>query len=268
MKPNLSEYAVNIDGLILYLEDYGEDLENAATVLETLGNLQDALEEAARDARQIDSFIDDLRSVSTFMRLFPPTRGIATALDRLLDRVAARTEQISEALQNHSTEISIFGHAITAADLAVQALQVDLANDLGDVNAIRSSLLDLQDAVNEDPAGLDPQTQTALTGMETLFAELNTRFPQEALDAMADATGDLDVALAAFSGVDLVITQFLDGIDEVAGLLSGIGDPLGEIVDALDPLLWVLERAESLIDRVVSPVIDPITEALGIDTLR
>jgi len=267
LQPNLSGYAANIEGLIAYLEEYDRDLENAATVLDALGNLQDALQEAAEDARVIDDFIDDLRGVATFLKLFPPTRSFGTGLDRLLDRVAQRTEQIAETLQDHSREISLFGHAITAADLAVQALQLDVANDLGDVAAIRASLLDLQDAMNEDPAGLSQETRAAIDEMESLFAQLNARFPQEALDAMAGATSDLDVALAAFSGIDRVVTGFRDGIDAVSGLLLGIGDPLGEVVDVLDPLLWVLERAESLIDRVVSPVIDPITEALGIDAL-
>ncbi|MDO6519942.1 hypothetical protein Q4578_00025 [Shimia thalassica] len=267
MLPNLNQYAVNVDRLISYLEDHESKLENTEIVLDALGDLQEAMEEAAGDARRIDSFIDDLRGVATFIKLFPPTRSIGSSLDRILDKVAARTEDIAEALENHSREISIFGAAIDTASGAVTVLQLSVANDLGDVNSIRASLLDLQEAVSEDPAGLDPRTQSALASMEELMGELNTRFPEDALEEMTDAVDALDVALAVFAGMDVVVGQFRDAIDSVAGKLAGIGDPLGDIVDALDPLLWVLERAEAAIDAVVSPILDPITEALGIDAL-
>ncbi|MEY8840840.1 LamG-like jellyroll fold domain-containing protein, partial [Cribrihabitans sp. XS_ASV171] len=49
--------------------------------------------------------------------------------------------------------------------------------------------------------------------------------------------------------------------------LEGIGKPLSAITDALSPLTWVLEKAESAIDAITRPVLDPVMEALGVQAL-
>ncbi|MEY8840229.1 hypothetical protein AB9K41_14485, partial [Cribrihabitans sp. XS_ASV171] len=164
-------------------------------------------------ARTIDRLVDDFRAVTSFLKLFPPTSSIARSVDRILDKVAARTEDIKEALERHETEIKVFGGAITAAKLGVKGLQLDLANDQGDLASIRSSLLDLKDSVDLDPAALSDEASLVLDQMEGVFEDLNTRFPAQALEEMDATVNTLETALAPFTDMGDVMEEFRNGLD-------------------------------------------------------
>ncbi|MFC3612614.1 LamG-like jellyroll fold domain-containing protein [Lutimaribacter marinistellae] len=267
MGQHLDQYVRNVEAIDRDFDRYDDGLKAAAKTLKALGNVQEALSKASKDAEVIDRLVDDFRDVTTFLKLFPPTSSIARSVDRILDKVAARSEQIKEALARHETEIKVFGVAITTAKTGVKALQLDLANDQGDIASIRSSLLDLQEAVNLDPAALSDEAQLVLEQMENLFEDLNSRFPEQALEEMETRVTTLESALAPFSDMGNVMEDFRNGLDAVASKLEGIGKPLSVITDALSPLTWVLEKAESAIGTVTRPVLDPVMEALGVQAL-
>ncbi|GIT89709.1 hypothetical protein JANAI62_08060 [Jannaschia pagri] len=267
MTPNLSLYRARTDTLRETLSTNLDRLDDASQVIDALGDLADKLKEASKDAKVIDRLIDDLRDVSTLLKLFPPTRGFGSSLDRVLDKIAKRTQEIADTLDAHSRAIQAFDAGLKAADVLATALTVKLSNELGDIDAIYASLADLDTALEDDPAGLDPRTRAVIEDMDATFADLADRFPQAALDALDVSVRQLATALDPFASIPDKATLFLDGLDAVSGLIRGIGDPLASVTDALSPLLWVLEKAEAAIDAVVSPVIDPLTEALGIDAL-
>jgi Ca2+-binding RTX toxin-like protein len=261
----LDTYYANLKTVEEEFERQETRLEVAEKALNTLSTIVSKLDDASKDAKKIDEFIDDMRSVSKVLKLFGPTKAVGTTLDRVLDKIADRTEDIKDTLARYSTEIKVFSAAISTAKRAVDGLQIKVSNDLGDIASIEASLLDLKEAIDEDPAALSPEAEAALVDMETLFAELNTRFPTEALEEMDASVAALETSLNSYNNLGSNVAKFQQGIGEVSDKLAFIADPLGVVLDALSPLMWVLEKAESVVDKVVSPVVDPIMENLGID---
>ncbi|SPF78507.1 hypothetical protein [Pseudoprimorskyibacter insulae] len=267
MSPNLNLYVASVDVLQDKLGTQKKGLEAVKSSLSVLGNFVDAVKRAAKDADEVKLVANDLRYVAKIMKLFPPSKALGTTLDKLLDQVADKADEISKLLKSHSTKLDVFGKAISVAKLTTQGFLADVLNDLGDLNATEASLKDLQAAIAEDPAGLDPKTQAGIAAMEAVFAELIAKFPEQALEEATSAVQSMETALAPYGAMAASMSEVLGGLGAVNGMLSGIGDPLSKVTDALDPLLWVLDKADAVIDAVVGPVLDPIMDAIGIDKL-
>ncbi|MEM1371773.1 MAG: M10 family metallopeptidase C-terminal domain-containing protein [Pseudomonadota bacterium] len=239
----------------------------AKSGLDVGSKASEAIGEFYDDVKKLEDLAESIESVTGVLSKFGPVGKIVDLLDRVIERVENRIEDIRKSAGKADNVFKSMSNVLDATSHGLTAVDIALANTSADIDAAMGSLTDAEAAFGVDRALLDDAQATTLEKLDALAGSLGTSSLGEAQTAL----GTISNAMLAMPGVvkpiktltqniEAATAQLAKAMDKLAPLLS----PLEAIKTALSPVSWVLDKADWLISKIVDPILDPILEKTGI----
>ncbi len=263
----LDTYLTNIETASDSIAESRERIDIAQKGLESMSRTIDVIEHTLNSAKTLESMAETLKTASKLIERFPPVKFIATGVNKIVTKIESRVEDLRKDIEGVEKNFSKYTSAIEVMKVALLATDLDLANKQGDINAVIGSLKDTKAAFDLSAAGAPDLEATAEAKIETLLGGLNAEFPQTALNALTDRTQAMATAFEPYVSLADSFTFLDKGFNSIISSIGFLVTPLKVINDALAPVAWVFNAVGWLIDAVVNPILDPILNALGVNTL-
>ncbi|MCB1431259.1 MAG: hypothetical protein KDK75_02195, partial [Alphaproteobacteria bacterium] len=263
----LDTYLTNIETASDTIAESRERIDIAQKGLESMSRTIDVIEHTLNSAKTLESMAETLKTASKLIERFPPVKFIATGVNKIVTKIESRVEDLRKDIEGVEKNFSKYTSAIEVMKVALLATDLDLANKQGDINAVIGSLKDTKAAFDLSAAGAPDLEATAEAKIETLLGGLNAEFPQTALNALTDRTQAMATAFEPYVSLADSFTFLDKGFNSIISSIGFLVTPLKVINDALAPVAWVFNAVGWLIDAVVNPILDPILNALGVNTL-
>lgn len=235
--------------------------------LDALDDGIDLSQAIANDAESLRTIVSGLEDLAAFLQLFPPARTIARKVEGIIEKVETRAKDLEDKAEDVEDILKTFERGVTVMSTLNTAAQISVRNDLGDINAALAGVEDLQRALDLPSVGRPPETEEAEARLEARLADLNAEFPAAKLQEMRANAQLMRDTFETYTEIGRELSKVASGFDAVIDRLGSLAGPLRSVSDVLSPVTWVLDKAASVIDFVVSPILDPILDALGINAL-
>ncbi|WP_146344997.1 LamG-like jellyroll fold domain-containing protein [Phaeobacter marinintestinus] len=247
-------------------------LENAGKVVGEIKKLQKTIEEVKDDSFKLRETAKTLDLIVGVMGQFGPLKAIAKPIASLSEEIKDRAKQLDEQVGTITDVVVPFQNVVKIMDAAIKVARVALWDARNDIDMVEESLAEASETLANTE---DMLPEEALETYEAVLGEGGT--VDEIAAGIEDVTSKIaevrDGANSVIEAIN-VMDGFADAMNKVASQISAVLDPVSSLVnplnavgDVLEEFEWVLDAAEWVFDTVVSPVLDPILEALGIEAL-
>ncbi len=268
----LGGYIAQLDTLKSDIIDAEEALASAGKVVGKIKTLQQTIEEVKDDSVKLRETAKSLDQIVDLLTKFGPLKALARPIEALSGEIRDRAEQLDKQVGTITEVVVPFQTVVKVMDAAIKGARAAMWDARGDIVAVEESLTEASETLANTEQMLPAEAQA------TYDAVLG---PGGTLEQIAGNIDGVAATLArVHSGAQQVIDNltdlegFADSVAQVASQIaavlepvSGLTGPLSAVGDVLEDFDWVLDAADWVFDRVVSPVLDPILEALGIEAL-
>ncbi|MFD0915538.1 hypothetical protein ACFQ14_03860 [Pseudahrensia aquimaris] len=287
MTTELSQFGANlVQGRAAALSAK-EQIDRAGEAVELISNVIEILEEVDKDAESLRNIASGLESALKLVEKVGPLKFVARALKTAVDTVKNRADDIEDTIKAGDEPESIFddlSNVLTALDLALTGASLTLENSVAQIDAISAGAEDAARlSTLTDPTLPENQRLDIPAGLLAALAAGN-----DTVEPINDAADDVWVAVGNAQTVvqkidDVVDTidgffdpvreagttlvQFANDLSNVLGSIDFLEGPLETLRAVLKPIEWALDAIGFLFDTIVSPVLNPILDALGVTAL-
>lgn len=247
-------------------------IDTAGKVVEKIDEVQEKISDIKDDAEKLESTAKTLDLIVSVMSKFGPLRTIANPISQLSEEIKDRAKELNDQVGT-ITEVVIpfeslvdnMGYAITAAEKVlwtarntIDGVEESLAEASETFANTEDMLPEELQAVYDAVLGEDGTLSEIVADIENVTSTIDTI--QSGAQAVVDAVSDM-------GGFADAVLQVADQIESVLDPVSSLANPLTAVGEVLEEFEWVLDAADWVFDTVVSPVLDPILESLGIEAL-
>jgi Ca2+-binding RTX toxin-like protein len=245
------------------------DLEARSVQLDRLGYVVDVVQSLADKAQNAEETAETLESVLTIIEKIGPLRSLARPLKLVIGTLVERAEDLRIAATRLENALSPVDALLLGADPVIAGAMASLEESIRHIDGVASGAADTRQGLTATTSHL-PQAF-----LPTIDAAANTLQPTlDRANDIATAVNLLnslnDAFAASFNQFDLNADKLLElasQVDRIVGLIEPLYAPLNEIAKAIEPVEWALDAAEEVFEAVVSPILDPILEATGVEAL-
>jgi hypothetical protein len=237
-------------------------VEAALDALGTIGDIKDS-------ARTLDQLAEGLKVVMKLVSKIGPLKALAQPINQVLDAVEKKAERAHDFAQRLEQRLEPLAKGFEAR-----------AGELKWLIAVIGTALDELDSV---AAGVG---DTALA-----LAQTHGRLGKDFDAAIAETAGPLATAIAAASAIEQHIRQVNTALQSFAAPFEGLNDAVGRVAEvfgkldsitsslmflkgplevieaAIRPVEWALDAIQFVFDLIISPILNPILDALGVTAL-
>ncbi|WP_157960099.1 calcium-binding protein [Albibacillus kandeliae] len=266
----LDETIYNIGTLGAKLNDFSESIDTAAEVVDTIDDIGDYAEKA-------HEAIDDQLTVLKLSKQAGPLKLPSQVYEKVLKAVLPVVENIEEAVGflNGDTEdaqgnkkdgefLSDLNDALEQASGAIGGVADDLEETALKIRETQVSVAEMLTALNHanysEFSALKASVSAQFEGRNAAVGDL--------ADLFNTALGKVNDILAIFSDAKFeLVNEDFGEFAEVSDLIDKIAEPLSLVASVLKPVEGLQDAAGALVDIVLGPIFDYVTEALGVDAL-
>lgn len=274
----LETYISNLEDTINNLEDLGANLRTFADAVETVETVVGTINDIGDRATELREAIDDQLTILKLTKQAGPLKTPSKIFEDVLEAIRPVVAKIEDAVDK------LNGKQDSGKDGEEE--DGEFLSDLEDVlNAVQSTLNTVANQLidqSEDLAVTQASVEQVLDALnfaefdafDNLKDDVASQFydRNEATEPLAqmfnDIADDINDVLDVINGSDItnILIDFGDFID-ISDLVAKIAGPLSEAAAAIKPIEGILDAVGSLVDLVLGPVFDFLTDVLGIDTL-
>ena len=261
--PELESFNINLAQLLTNVREVQGLVGNAVELAEFVEDLLDTFDTISQAADKIADLIGGMQNALRLLEKVPPLKTVAKILRDVLDDMRGLALDVRDKAKEIDDDIEMSGAKDNAA--AARAKLEDLEqgiSDAGDeLEDYQSSALALEFAL--DIIGnqtLSDSVELVVDGPNSVVAAFNAAYA----DARSQVVGfNTSINVAAFD----VALQMQSSLANITGSLGFLEKPLDILEAAIKPVKWALDAADFIFDKVVSKVLDPLLDSLGINAL-
>lgn len=259
-----------------YLEGGLKGLRKA---IGTIDSALDKIQKAIDSSENLDDFVKNVQSTLKILKFFPPIKSIVTLAEEVVDQAKNRTAAFTTKLKDLENSIQDYKTQIDDWDKSLESAIKKTSTVKKAVSLFKLKVDEVRDVVDSFDTNAPSTAIAAEARLEALAGALNT----DASDFLDTNFGTTDLA-DVFGSLDADITGIRNGFGNLTSLpnnlakvasaftyvyskIKFIDGPLDILRNALSPVLWVVEKADWLISKVLDPIIDPILDATGVTKL-
>lgn len=182
---------------------------------------------------------------------------LAHSVSETLDNVDKTLKVVDPLIKNIDAAIGGLSAALTTANLtanaalAVNGARIDVMDKLAALGVLNDSI---------DLSGVTLDNYTQLVDANDI-----TRSVVDATAPLRANLGALD--FSAFGLLRDALDQASDAIGKANSVFAPMQDALDDLNTAMKPVSWAFDMAQSVIDKVVNPVIEAVLDATGLQGL-
>jgi len=257
-KPITTVYGItsDISDMLSFVDEIPEDLEGLNTVMETIiAACQLLIEIPGVDVIAegvADVLVDVIETIATFQTEFTetvqefvdPIKNVFSDLAKALKEAIHIVSAISITIPNYINTIQIISYIL---DLANTTLDI-----LGD-SGVDKSLKEFVDKLILIESDIAPTVNVIANFVQDtagVVGSIHKAFPEKEAQ---DLKQTLDSAKSSFNSVD--------------GILDPVNNAINDVENAIAPVRWVLDGVESLIEKILNPVVDEVIKVTGLQSL-
>ncbi|MEP4197093.1 MAG: laminin B domain-containing protein [Aliishimia sp.] len=243
-----------------------EGAEDIRWAVGTFGRVEEKADDVAKIIGGLADVLNLLGKVGPIGRAFKPLEQVLKDVENAVESVEAKAKQLDE-----SQIVRDLKSGINDAITRISELEDDVGEKRAEFDERREPVAETIEAL--DTAGEYIDVSSLSSAVDTISGP-----PLAATDAVNNLFGaesDPDSVagkLKAFN--DAVDGNPLREAQQMEAALCDIIDQLGflskpfDILDsALSPIRWALDASDFIFDTVVSPVLDPILDAIGVNNV-
>ncbi len=267
MTQNILKYAEQSVETRKFAEDLSVNLNAASKGASLAGNVADVLSDIDTNARALDNISGGLNTVLKLVGKIGPMKAVTTPLKKAISAIEDRAEDVRAAAGRLESKFDKYGDAFDAAEatLATASKVMDTASD-----HLRNTESGLVDAATLIKNGYVPvYASAAIVSADAAAAQALAQRDQlkQAILELSPAASALNDLLGSIDGAGSLIIDANAALAKVIGKLEPISGPLEAIAKAVKPVEGFLDAADSVFNFFVSPILDPILEATGVNKL-
>lgn len=247
-----------------------ETAEDIASALGIFGDIEDGADAVA-------DIMGGFRKVLTIVGQVPALRSVARRLDDVFEALIDKVREIEAKAKKIDEDLEPAQDAVDDAISRLEGFELIL----DDADALLSSVRDSVSTANsvydeiEDFSFTDPDTgdvtdfMSVLNGINAAFSPANANFGD--INGFLSTANDLVIDVNdVFSAADPFLAQARAYGAQIASIradLSFLERPMAVLNSALSPIADLLSAVGIIFDLVVSPILDPILEAIGVNRI-
>jgi Ca2+-binding RTX toxin-like protein len=244
-------------------------LEARSVQLDRLGYAIDVVDSINKKALEVENTTETLERVLSIVEKIGPLRSLARPLKQVIGTLEARAEDIRIAAARLDNILNPVDALLLASDPVIAGAISTLQESVRQIDRVASGVADARQGLTATAAHLPASFQAPINEAS------NTIQPTlERADDIAAAINLLNALEGSFSAsfnqVDLNIDRLLllaSQVNQLFSLIEPLFAPLNEIAKAIEPVEWALDASEAVFNSVVSPILDPILKATGVEAL-
>lgn len=277
-KTELNAYIATLDDTIGNLGTLGAKLEDFSGKLQTAATVVEAIDTIGELAEQAEKSIDNQLTVLKLTKQAGPLKIPSKIFEKVLKAVKPVVEKIDNAVDKlNGKKDSTAGTDDKDGeflDKLAKALEDagDALQDFGEeLQQKARDLAQTRDSAAQFIAALDHADQPAFDALKTeIEGQIEARNAVTAPLAAAfnNVTSKVNGVLAIISDAEFeLIEEEVPDFAVISGILGKIGEPLSVVAAILKPVEWLLDAVGFIVDLVLGPIFDFISNVLGLDDL-
>lgn len=227
--------------------------------------------------RECTTSLKVLRETSTALSSVPIVGGCINALSKAIGAVEKALKPLSgvlskvdNCLSSLKKEIKLF-HAGTSETISFTKLAETELPKIVNTLTVLNYLLQIVKVLLPIVEGTDLQQKMdaireKLDGIENAVRLPIQQFDESLVTVSASLTSIRDWC-NELKRKTKGITQIAQAFQSVSNIISPIGNAIKKILNAIAPIRWVLQAVSCLIDKVLTPVVNAILKATGLQHL-
>jgi Ca2+-binding RTX toxin-like protein len=267
MTTQIHAYQRNLEGARSAAAAAREGLDASLKVLKLAGYVVSVLKKIDTDADRLEKVAAGLETVLKLVSKIGPLRGLARPLEDLIGSVEERMREVEASAEKLDSKFKPLGEAITAQQALLSVQIMTLGSAIDQIDSVRAGVDDAVRAIDE--TGAAALFGAAVANAEATVAPANaqTAVIDDARRAVADAEKALADAVAGFSGPGQDLADVFSKIRAITDSVGFLQAPLNAVAAVVRPIEWALDAADFVFNLVVTPVLDPVLNALGVRRL-
>ncbi|MEM9231559.1 MAG: calcium-binding protein, partial [Pseudomonadota bacterium] len=264
---NLGVTGQNLTRVELQVNELRDDIAPVRFVLGKISEFKDIIGDVKRTSEQLETTAKALGSV-------PKVGIIAKRLADVIDRFGDAAEVIENKLKALETAAEPVKTVLDKVNTGLVRTDAVLDGSITLTDNLIASAAEAETAIEniaslENPDG----TMMDVSHIEDCFDDL-LRNPNALLAVANESVANAEARIGQFTNLITPPDIDFSGIELIADDLAEIGEifdsleaPFDAISVAIEPIAWAFDAVDFVINSVVSPVIDPLLEALGVEDL-
>ena len=224
--------------------------------------------------KQIDTNADRLEKVATGLQTvlklvgkIGPLKGLTKPLGELLEAVENRAREVEASAEKLDSKFKPLSDAISIQKAIIGLQLVTLSESLDQIYSIKAGIDDAVDAVELTP--LPTQASAAVANANAVVKPVNDTAATitNAINVAENAAAAVANALSGILSPAKAVIAIFNTIQDIVGSLDFLSGPLKAVQAVVRPIEWALDAIDFVFNAVVSPILDPILDALGVKKL-
>ncbi|WP_300439573.1 LamG-like jellyroll fold domain-containing protein [uncultured Mameliella sp.] len=268
MPSQISQLDDNVQDTRLAAQTALDAVNGAIDALDLVKDVFEVLEDIDEDAEKLESIAKGLKNALTLIsKVGPPLSSVTPFLKRVIESVEERAHDVANGIDVES-KFGDFKDTVAALIDGLEGARDTLEIAVAELSAVENGIADAADGI-ENAYSIPPELQNAIDQAEIIAANINN-----STSGISDLAEDINTLKVRIDGIlgdfpstaATLIGVARDFIDLI-GKVDFLQTPMDVLNDALEPVQWALDAAETVIEAVINPVLDPIMDSLGITDL-
>ncbi len=267
----LSETINNLDDLTANLRYFADAVETVETVVSTIDEIGDRaseMREAIDDQLTILKLTKQAGPLKTPSKIFEDVleaiRPVVAKIEEAVDKLNGKQDTGKDGEEEDGEFLSDLEDVLNAVQTTLNTIANELADQSESLAITQKSVEQVLDALNFAEFAEFDNLKDEVADQFSDRNDATEPLAQMFNDIADDINGVLDVIND--SAITEILVDFGDFID-ISNLISKIAGPLSEAAAAIKPIEGVLDTVGALVDLVLGPVFEFLTDVLGIDEL-
>ncbi|MGH1425708.1 MAG: DUF4214 domain-containing protein [Pseudooceanicola sp.] len=216
------------------------------------------------DATQLRQTADGLENVIKLVGKVGFLKPLMKPLGAIVDGIGDRAQQVEDkvkGIDKQWNEVKDFKTKVNLAKAEVKAKKVLLNETIDEIDSVAEAVADAAQATALE--WLPTYAHAAAEAAYDTVLNADTDKLRATLDAMELAGAEVEAALKKTLGPLKGVVDLFNLLDRLVDSIDFLRSPLKVVGDILKPIQWALDAIDFIFNAVVSPILDPILEALG-----
>ncbi len=263
----LSDYQTILTDVRDLAVETKDKIEVADNVLKFADVVVTVLEKIDEDAGRLQQVASGLKIVLKLVSQIGPLKPLAGPLQTLIGQVEHRAEDVKNASGEVHSKFSDIGHLIQATEVSLNLQSLALGQTIDSIDKFHAGLNDAVHTI--ESVSLPSDFDAAVAAANNAASPVTSVVDQinSVIDDVRNAQQQFSDALASFKVPGQQIVDIFHAISNINALINPLVGPLNVINAAVAPIQWALDAVDFVFNTVVSPILNPILDALGVNNL-
>ncbi|MEM8553788.1 MAG: hypothetical protein AAGF71_03075 [Pseudomonadota bacterium] len=263
--PELSDFNSNLSGTQARVEEVRGLVQEGVDKAQQVEDALNIFDDIASNADFVASVISGIKVVVQLLGKVGPLKSVSVLLKNVLDDMSDAVKAVANKARDIDQKLEPSKEKVRDAREELEGIEEDLGNASDELETYQTAGLAVENTLDvldglQVADDLSDDVDNIVETPNDAVSSVNEAY-DDAVDALNGVGGLLNsIRLPALN----LAINIQNDLNKITGDLAFLKKPLEAVNVVLQPVKWALDAVDFVFDKVVSPVLNPVLDALGV----